>query len=269
MKAVARSFFIPIPSRLVSNLKTDRRRKRNKLRCGVGRQIAQDESTRFGTHFDVTHTMAYRRKDPVAKRLVGFIAVAALLAAAALMLRGRSEDDPEDRVPVYGTVTDTSLIVVDEEVGVFEEGAGDMTTMPPVSAESAATSPAAARVERPTVRPAAARAPTAVRQRATASIPRYERALAQKRSDPLLLNNYAWSLHQAGRYSEAEASLREVIRIAPNRAIAYANLGESLWKQGKNEEAAAMYRKFLELNTDPRRERIAQGKVAAITGGNQ
>lgn len=207
--------------------------------------------------------MASRRKDPIARRRWVFLVVAAIVAAAVVVLRRGQEDDAENRVPVYGTVTDTSLIVVDEEVGVFEDAnAGDMVSMPPLERDSVAPRPTAPARPAPTTT-------AAVRERATAAIPRYETALASKKSDPLLLNNYAWSLHQAGRYSEAEQALREVIRIAPKRAIAYANLGESLWKQGKNAEAAAMYRKFLELNSDPRRERIAEGKIASITRGTE
>ena len=202
--------------------------------------------------------MTYRRKDNRPKMVAVLVVAALLLAAAVILLRRDDRTDTSDDVPTYGTVTDTSLIVLDDETGVFDTASDDFVTMPPLEEQANQDTP----VTPPPVRPSPD--PSAMRQRATAAIPRYESELAKRRSDPLLLNNYAWALHEAGRYAEAEQTLREVIRIAPNRAIAYANLGESLWKQGKNKEALAMYEKFLALNADPRRERIAQGKVAAI-----
>jgi hypothetical protein len=211
--------------------------------------------------------MAYRRKDNFTKKVGGFIVAALVLAAAAVFLRRDDSGDPAEDVPIYGTVTDTSLIVIDEETGVFDTATDDVITMPPLEEEpNQDTVVTRSPVTPPRPAPRATPAPVSAsaRQRAAAAIPRYESEMAKTRASPLLLNNYAWALHEAGRYSEAEQALREVIRLAPNRAIAYANLGESLWKQGKNEEALAMYEKFLALNSNPRRERIAQGKVAAI-----
>ena len=218
----------------------------------------------------------HRRKHNQPKLAIAFIVVALGLAAVMVKLRDDEDKTPDGDVPVYGTSTDTSMIVIDDEVGVVEQpGDEALTTQPAdsaVAADTPASSPAAARpTPLPTATPSAARpqpsaaqpSPT-VRSRARAAIPRYQAELAKKPSDPLLLNNYAWALHEAGQYSEAEQLLRQVIRIAPNRAIAYANLGESLWKQGKNDEALAMYQRFLAMNSNPRRERIAQGKVAAI-----
>ena len=97
-----------------------------------------------------------------------------------------------------------------------------------------------------------------------AEIVRYHSALVHDPYDPLLLNNYGWALHRAGRYTHAESTLRQVIQLDPSRAIAYANLGETLWKQGKNAEAAAMYRRFLELNDNEHRKAIATRKVDSI-----
>jgi tetratricopeptide (TPR) repeat protein len=210
--------------------------------------------------------MAYRRKDNFPKKVAGFVVAALVLAAAAVFLRRDDNAEPAADVPIYGTVTDTSLIVIDEETGVFDTASDDVITMPPLeeepSTDTVVTRPVTP--SRPAPRETPAPVSVVARQRAAAAIPRYESEMAKTRASPLLLNNYAWALHEAGRYSEAEQTLREVIRLAPNRAIAYANLGESLWKQGKNEEALAMYEKFLAMNSNPRRERIAQGKVAAI-----
>ena len=221
--------------------------------------------------------MPYRhRKHKQPKLGIAFILMALGLAAVMVMLRVGEDKTPDGDVPAYGTPIDTSLIVIDDEVGVVEQSGDEVVAMQPadsaVAADTPASRPAATRpTPLPTATPSAARAqpsaaqpsPTA-RSRALAAIPRYQAELVKKPSDPLLLNNYAWALHEAGQYAEAEQVLREVIRIAPNRAIAYANLGESLWKQGKNDDALAMYQRFLAMNSNPRRERIAQGKVAAI-----
>lgn len=198
--------------------------------------------------------MAYKSKDKHWTRRFGFLAVVFVIAGVVFVLaRSNDDNDSGPRVPVYGTTEDSGF-VDDEEVGVFEDSTAVVVEAsdPPTTAPAPAATPAKS-------------APARARTRASTAIPKYEAALAQRKGDPLLLNNYAWSLHLAGRYPEAESALREVIQNAPNRAIAFANLGETLWKQGKNEEAAAMYRKFLEMNTDPRRERIAEGKLAAIT----
>lgn len=133
-----------------------------------------------------------------------------------------------------------------EEVGVFEHAA-------PFAA-SADSAPAPTEWQRAELR---------------ASIVRAHSALAEKPYDPLLLNNFAWALHLAGRYDHAESTLRQVIQIDPQRAIAYANLGETLWKQGKNAEAAQMYRHFLTLNKNKRREAIAQRKIDSIVADAQ
>ena len=79
-------------------------------------------------------------------------------------------------------------------------------------------------------------------------------------------NNLAWALFRAGRVGEASSELDEVLRRAPRRDIAYANLAEIRLAQGDTTAAIAAYRRFLELNTDPRRESVARRKLAEIGG---
>jgi tetratricopeptide (TPR) repeat protein len=165
--------------------------------------------------------------------------VAAILIVAFMFFRRGSDERGGERPRVLGARDST--YVEEREIGVFEidtTGYGDVPVTPlPNTTPEAGPRPAGQPGTQPQPKPASA----------------------------LALNNHAWSLHLAGKYAEAESELREVIRMSPARAIAYANLGETLWKQGENEEAAAMYRKFLELNKDPRRARIAQSKIAQIT----
>ena len=173
-----------------------------------------------------------------------FVVVLAVVAVIATLFILRSGDDgAKSDTPVLGTRPAEAAI--EEEIGVFEyDTVGEAVVVDEPAREAA--------MER--------------RQRAIADMPRYQSELSRNPRSPLAMNNFAWSLHLVGRYEDAEAYLREVIRISPDRAIAYANLGETLWKQGKASEAAAMYQKFLDLNEDPRRERIAQHKVSRIRG---
>ena len=167
---------------------------------------------------------------PRSSRRRFFYAILIAFAVAVPLLLYKLHDDSES----------TELFSSREEVGVFEHAA------PHAAADSAS-------------------APTEWQQEdLRASIVRAHSALAKKPYDPLLLNNFAWALHLAGRYDHAESTLRQVIQIDPQRAIAYANLGETLWKQGKHDEAAEMYRHFLTLNKNKRRDAIARRKIDSI-----
>jgi tetratricopeptide (TPR) repeat protein len=79
-------------------------------------------------------------------------------------------------------------------------------------------------------------------------------------------NNLAWALFRAGDVEAASAELERVLQRDPGRAIAHANLGEVRLAQGDTAAAVTAYRRFLELNDDPRRERIARAKLERIGG---
>ena len=49
------------------------------------------------------------------------------------------------------------------------------------------------------------------------------------------------SLLHAGRYTEAEAALREALRLAPDHPEILNNLGTAIWQQGRTAEASAYY----------------------------
>jgi tetratricopeptide (TPR) repeat protein len=59
-----------------------------------------------------------------------------------------------------------------------------------------------------------------------------------------LRNDYGFFLAEAGRSAEAEKVLREVVASAPERAVARLNLGDSLWAQGKKQEAEEQYLEY-------------------------
>jgi len=96
------------------------------------------------------------------------------------------------------------------------------------------------------------------------ALQRFARARELAPRDPHVRNNYAWTLHKMGRQREAAAELEAVLGLDPDREIAYANLGEVLLAQGDTAGAVIAYERFLELNEDPARERVATEKLERI-----
>ncbi|HYW07139.1 MAG TPA: protein kinase [Longimicrobium sp.] len=92
----------------------------------------------------------------------------------------------------------------------------------------------------------------------------FRRAVAAAPRNALYRNQLGWALFQSGDLPGAERELVEAIRVDPRRAIAHANLGEVRRLRGDTNRAIASYRRFLELNTDARRERIAREKLRGM-----
>jgi hypothetical protein len=92
----------------------------------------------------------------------------------------------------------------------------------------------------------------------------FRRAVAAAPRNALYRNQLGWALFQSGDLAGAERELLETIRLDPRRAIAHANLGEVRRVRGDTDRAIASYRRFLELNTDARRERIAREKLRGM-----
>ena len=61
-------------------------------------------------------------------------------------------------------------------------------------------------------------------------------------------NNLGVALNRQGSYQEAEAVLKQAIRLNPEDANAHSNLGIALWEQGHHQEAEAAFRHALKLN---------------------
>ncbi|HEX8363183.1 MAG TPA: serine/threonine-protein kinase [Longimicrobium sp.] len=97
-----------------------------------------------------------------------------------------------------------------------------------------------------------------------AAVAGFRRAVAAAPGNALYRNQLGWALFQSGDMAGAERELQETLRLDPNRAIAHANLGEVRRVQGDTDRAIGNYRRFLELNTDPRRERIAREKLRGM-----
>lgn len=92
----------------------------------------------------------------------------------------------------------------------------------------------------------------------------FRRAVAAAPSNAYYRNQLGWALFQSGDMAGAERELQATVRLDPRRAIAYANLGEVYRVQGDTPRAVANYRRFLELNREPRRERIATEKLRSM-----
>jgi len=100
-----------------------------------------------------------------------------------------------------------------------------------------------------------------------AAVGRFRAAVRAAPGNAYYHNNLGWALFQAGQVEEAGRELNEAVRLDPRRDIAYANIGEVERARGNVSAAIAAYERFLELNTDPRRERIAREKLRSLRGG--
>jgi Flp pilus assembly protein TadD len=72
------------------------------------------------------------------------------------------------------------------------------------------------------------------------ALPYLEVAVATRPNDPVLRQEMAYSLEQAGRKEEAAAAYRAILQQAPQADVARGLLAENLQAQGKTEEALAV-----------------------------
>jgi len=99
------------------------------------------------------------------------------------------------------------------------------------------------------------------------AISRFRAAVRAAPTNAYYRNNLGWALFQSGKVEEAGRELNESARLDPRRDIVYANIGEVERARGNTAAAIAAYERFLELNTNPRRERIAREKLRTLRGG--
>jgi Flp pilus assembly protein TadD len=71
----------------------------------------------------------------------------------------------------------------------------------------------------------------------------YEAALRQRKSDPNLMCDYGYSYMLRGDDLQAEKTLNQALAISPSHKGAMANLGSIYAKQGRYEDALAMFRR--------------------------
>lgn len=81
--------------------------------------------------------------------------------------------------------------------------------------------------------------------------PYYERSLAQRPEQPLVLNNLGWILLQQGDLAGADKLLREALRLAPGEAALHDSLAALHQAAGRHEEAQAAQRRAQQLDANP------------------
>ncbi|HET7233976.1 MAG TPA: serine/threonine-protein kinase [Longimicrobium sp.] len=154
--------------------------------------------------------------------------------------------------------------------------AGGIVPAPAVATRPPAAAPSSAPASVPVAASASGGNATALNRQGEAlfergemesAIGRFRAAVRAAPGNAYYRNNLGWALFQAGRIDEAGRELNQAVRLDPRRDIAYANIGEVERARGNIPAAIAAYERFLELNTDPRREAIAREKLRALRGG--
>jgi Tfp pilus assembly protein PilF len=105
-----------------------------------------------------------------------------------------------------------------------------------------------------------------------AALPEYDLAVGLRPEDGVLRHDYGATLHDLGRYADAEAQLREAVRIEPYWAAPRFSLAAALQAQGKTQEAAEQFEAYLarcpralELQAAEARRRLERLRTAGST----
>jgi tetratricopeptide (TPR) repeat protein len=69
----------------------------------------------------------------------------------------------------------------------------------------------------------------------------------ERKRDPLVMNDLAWTLQEKGELDEAEALIREALKVMPKVGTAWDTLGMILYKRGQLPEAGQTFQKALAL----------------------
>jgi TPR repeat protein len=70
-------------------------------------------------------------------------------------------------------------------------------------------------------------------------------------ADAEIANNLGYAYYKAGKFADAEKSLRETLAIAPGRAAAWGNLGDLFAVTGRPDKAVAAYRNAYRFSRAP------------------
>ena len=95
----------------------------------------------------------------------------------------------------------------------------------------------------------------------------YEAALKQRPRDPNLLSDFGYSYVLRGEDALAESTLNKALAISPSHKGAMANLGAIFQKQGRYEDAVAMFRKG--ASPAEAEQYMAQLFPQRMSGGNE
>ena len=76
-----------------------------------------------------------------------------------------------------------------------------------------------------------------------------------------ILNDFGFFLEQAGRVDEAIDILSAVIKLSPDRVVAYLNMGDALWKKGDKKRAEYYYTVYIRKMKDMNKEDLIPERV--------
>jgi tetratricopeptide (TPR) repeat protein len=88
------------------------------------------------------------------------------------------------------------------------------------------------------------------------ALPIYEDLLKRQGASPKLWNERGVSLHQMGRFAEAELSYMQAVETEPSYSIAHNNLGVSRYHRGATDAAIASFRQAFEDQADFAKARL-------------
>lgn len=92
-----------------------------------------------------------------------------------------------------------------------------------------------------------------------------EHALPLRERIPIA-NDLAFFLAESKQYDQALPLLQNVVRLAPDRAVAHLNLADVLWELGKKAEARASYQKYLDLLDPDSKGKAPERVIQRING---
>ena len=95
------------------------------------------------------------------------------------------------------------------------------------------------------------------------ALPIYDDLLKRQGSSPKLWNERGVSLHQMGRFAEAELSYLKAIEAEPTYSIAHNNLGVSRYHRGATDAAVASFGKALDQHADFAKARLNHALLLA------
>jgi Tfp pilus assembly protein PilF len=91
-----------------------------------------------------------------------------------------------------------------------------------------------------------------------------KRALAVKAEDAYVQDTMGWVLFKQGRIAEAVKTLEVAHKIKPDESIIAEHLGDAYYRAEMPEKAKSMYRKAVELESDPETVRKINSKITLI-----
>ncbi len=202
---------------------------------------------------------AYAPADPAPDPATGITGMAANPAA------GFAASPAAGMAPNPATGPDAAAPPL-EPAGALTTGANPATASVSVAAASSDIVPAAPESAHSTLRRAYAAYSGG---HYPESLKLYDQVLGRRPDDPIAHVARALTLLALARPHDAEVECRIAIKIQPTFPEAHFNLGIALHRQHRDDDAAAAFRRFVELSPDDRAAPQARGFIARLTMARQ